>query len=135
MLILLLLSHNFAHPSLLGKLNKFKQRHLEFYTMVLIATTKLFLINGQVHKGSKTSWNTGLEVFKTLDNLNAAFMEEIFHRRKWLTLRPNNIQANVYKTAKDGDKSLRTLVPHIWNSLPEHMKAERNFIKFREYIN
>ena len=27
----------------------------------------------------------GLEVFKTLNNLNPAFMEEIFHRTKWLT--------------------------------------------------
>ena len=77
----------------------------------------------------------GLEVFKTLNNLNPAFMEEIFHRTRWLTHRPNNIQVNVHKTAKYGDKSLKTLGPHIWNSLPEHMKAETNFNKFREYIN
>ena len=50
------------------------------------------------------------------------------------TYRPNNIQVNVHKTAKYGDKSLRTLVPHISNSLPEHVKAETNFIKFTEYI-
>ena len=37
----------------------------------------------------------GLEVFKTLNNLNPAFMEEIFHRTRWLTHRPNNIQVNV----------------------------------------
>ena len=55
----------------------------------------------------------GLEVFKTLNNLNPAFMEEIFHRTKWLTLRPNNTQVNVHKTAKYGDKRLRTLGPHI----------------------
>ena len=77
----------------------------------------------------------GLEVFKTLNNLNLAFMGEIFHRTKWLTHRPNNIQVNVHKTVKYGDKSLRTLGPHIWNSLPEHVKAETNFIKFKEYIN
>ena len=77
----------------------------------------------------------GLEVFETLNNLNPAFMEEIFHRTKWLTHRPNNIQVNVDKTARYSDKSLRTLGPHIWNSLPEHMKTETNFIKFSEYIN
>ena len=27
----------------------------------------------------------------------------------------NNIKAIVHKTAKYGDKSLRTLGPHIWN--------------------
>ena len=77
----------------------------------------------------------GLKVFKTLNNLNLAFMGEIFNRPKWLAHRPNNIQVNVHKTAKYGDQSLRTLGPHIWNSLPEHMKAETNFIKFREYTN
>ena len=32
-------------------------------------------------------------------------------------------------------KSFKILVPHIWNLLPEHMKAKPNFIKFKEYIN
>ena len=73
----------------------------------------------------------GLEVSKTLNNLDSAFMEEIFHRTKWLTYRPNNIQVNVHKTAKHDDKGLRTLGPGIWNSLPE----QTNIIKFREYIN
>ena len=76
-----------------------------------------------------------LEVFKTLNNLNPVFLDEIFNRTKWLTHRPNNIQVNVHKTAKYGDKSFRTLEPHIWKSLLEHMKAETKFIKFREYIN
>ena len=72
-----------------------------------------------------------LEVFKALNNLNPAFIEEIFHRTKWLTHRWNNIQVNVHKTAKHGDKSLRILGPYIWNSLQDHMKAGTNFIKFR----
>ena len=77
----------------------------------------------------------GLDAFKTLNNLNPAFMEEIFHRTKWLTHRPNNILVYVHKTVKYGDKSLGTLGPYIWNSIQEHMKAETNFINFREYIN
>ena len=56
----------------------------------------------------------GLEVFKTLNNLNPAVMEEIFHRTKWVTHRPNNVKVNVHKTAKYVDKSLRILAPHIW---------------------
>ena len=59
----------------------------------------------------------GLEIFKTLNNLNPAFMEEIFQRSKWLTHRTNNIQINVHKTAKYGNKSLRTLGPHIRTNL------------------
>ena len=44
-----------------------------------------------------------LEVFETLNNLNLAIMDEIFHRTKQL----NNVQVDVHKTAKYGDKSLR----------------------------
>ena len=76
-----------------------------------------------------------LEVLKTLNNLNAAFMEEIFHRTVWLTHRPNNIQVNVHKTVKYSNKILKILGLHIRSSLPEHMKAETNFYNFREYIN
>ena len=57
----------------------------------------------------------GLEVFNTLNNPICAFMEEIFHRTKWLTHRQKNKQVNVHETAKYGDKSLRTLGPHIWS--------------------
>ena len=57
----------------------------------------------------------GLEVFNTLNNLICAFMEEIFDRTKWLKHRQKNKQVNVRETAKYGDKSLRTLGPHIWN--------------------
>ena len=77
----------------------------------------------------------GIEVFKTLNKLNPAFIEETVHRIKQLTHRLNDIQVNVHKTVKYGDESLKTLGPYIWNSLPEHMKAETNFNKFREYIN
>ena len=91
-------------------------------------------VNEQCTVKGKRLRTVGLEVFKALNNPDFSFMEEIFHRTKWLTHRPNNMQVNVHKTAKYGDKSLRTLGPHISNSLPEHMKAETNFIKFTEYI-
>ena len=52
-----------------------------------------------------------------------------------MTHRPNNIQVNTHKTVKYGDKSLRTLGPQIWNSLPEHIKNETDYIKFKEYIS
>ena len=91
-------------------------------------------VNLQCTVEGKRLRTVGLEVFRALNNPDFSFMEKIFHRTKWLTHRPNNMQVNVHKTAKYGDKSLRTLGPHISNSLPEHMKAETNFIKFTEYI-
>ena len=72
----------------------------------------------------------GSEISKTLNKLNSTFVKEIFQRTKWLTYGPNNTQVSKY-----GGKKLKTLGRGIWNSLPEHIKAETNFTKFKEYIN
>ena len=72
----------------------------------------------------------GSEISKTLNKLNSTFVKEIFQRTKWLTYGPNNTQVSEY-----GGKKLKTLGRGIWNSLPEHIKAETNFTKFKEYIN
>ena len=63
---------------------------------------------------SKFFRTLGLEVFKALNDLNPVFMEQIFHRTKCVTHRPNNVKVNVHKTAKYVDKSLRIIGPHIW---------------------
>ena len=47
----------------------------------------------------------GLEIFKTLNNLNPVFVEKTFQRTKWLTHRPNNIQVNGHRTANYGGKT------------------------------
>ena len=91
--------------------------------------------SGKCTMGVKRLRTLALEIFKTLQNLNPIFMEEIFQKTKWMTHRPNNIQVNTHKTVKYGDKGLRTLGPQIWNSLPEHIKNETDYIKFKEYIS
>ena len=63
----------------------------------------------------------GLEVFKTLNNLNPALMKEIFRATKWFTHRPNNVQVNAHKTAKYRNKDFRTLGHHIQNSLSDNI--------------
>ena len=84
-----------------------------------------------MHNEVKHISTLGLEIITALNNLNPAFMEGIFHRAKCLTHKPNNMQVNNHKTAKYGDKSLRTLCSHIWNSILGHMKAKTNFITFK----
>ena len=84
-----------------------------------------------MHNEVKHISTLGLEIFTALNNLNPAFIEGIFHRTKCLTHKPNNMQVNIHKTAKYGDKSLRTLCSHIWNSILGHMKAKTNFITFK----
>ena len=76
-----------------------------------------------------------MEIFKTLNNLNPKYVKERFHKTSFLTHRPLNIQVNSCNTSKYGTKSLTSLGPHIWNSLPEEIKAETNYSSFKEYIN
>ena len=76
-----------------------------------------------MYDGSKTSLNS-----RAGDIYNSQESKSYFHGRtisykKWVTHRPHNIQVNAPKGIK-GNKSLRTVGPHFWNSLPKHIKAE-----------
>ena len=77
----------------------------------------------------------GIEIFKTLNNLNPRFMKDIFHKTKWLTHKPSNIKVNSYNTVRYGKKSLVTLGPHVWNSLPEEVKIETELMNFKKYMS
>ena len=71
-----------------------------------------------------------LEIFKTLNVLNPTYMQDLFYLRSSSARRPNNIAAVRTNTNTYGTKSLRSLGPQIWNSLPEHIKAETSFAHF-----
>ena len=75
-----------------------------------------------------------LEIFRTINDLNPNYMKEIFKRSENSTHHRNNIAVNPHNTAKYGDKSLMTLGPQIWNSLPENLKSETDFNKFKASI-
>ena len=55
-----------------------------------------------------------LETFKTLNDLNPAFMKNLFAKREVLKRRKNNLEIPNRHTVKYGDKSIRILGPHIW---------------------
>ena len=61
-------------------------------------------------------------------------MKEIFKSKISPRVRPFDITVSTHNTATFGDKSLMTLGPKIWNALPEKVKSETYFIKFKEYI-
>ena len=70
--------------------------------------------------------NLALEIFKTLNHLNPEYMKEIFYKTTNLTHRPFNIKFNQNNTTKYGNKSLTSLGPHIWNSLPKQIEEKTN---------
>ena len=76
-----------------------------------------------------------LEVFKTVNNMNPEYMKEIFHKTAFRMHRPFHLEVNENHTTKYGNKSLRCLGPHIWNSLPNQIKKETDYTKFKEFIN
>ena len=76
-----------------------------------------------------------LEIFKTLNDSSSAYMQNLFCLRSSSARRPNNIAAVRTNTNTYGTKSLRSLGPQIWNSLPEHRKTENLLEHFRSLIN
>ena len=49
-------------------------------------------------------------------------------------VRLNYILVKAHKSVTFGDKSLATLGPKIQNTLPQNIKAENSYVKFKEYI-
>ena len=65
-----------------------------------------------------------IETFKTLNDLNPAFMKNLLAKQEVSQRRKNKLEIPNRSTVKYGDKSIRSLGPHIWNGLPEEIKNE-----------
>ena len=76
-----------------------------------------------------------LETFKTLNDLNPAFMKNLFAKREVSKRMKNSLEIPNWNTVKYVDKSISSLGPHIWNGLPEEIKNENSYVKFKEYLN
>ena len=83
----------------------------------------------------RTLRTLALETFKTLNDVNPVFMKNLFAKREVSKRRKNNLEIPNRNTVKYGDKSIRSLGPHIWNGLPEEIKNENSYDKFKEYLN
>ena len=77
--------------------------------------------------GLKRYRTLALEIFKTLNVSNPTYMQDLFYLGFSSARRPNNIAVVRTNTNTYGTKSLRSLGPRIWNSLPEQIKAETSF--------
>ena len=75
-----------------------------------------------------------IEVYKTLNDLNPEFMKELFHNSELLNHRNHNLYVPHRNTVRFGDKSLRCLAPHIWNSLSETVKSATTLNQFKKLI-
>ena len=85
--------------------------------------------------GLKRYRTLALEIFKTLNVSNPTYMQDLLYLRSSSARRPNNIAVARTNINTCGTKSLTSLGPQIWNSLPQHIKAETLFVHFRSLIN
>ena len=79
-----------------------------------------------------------IEIFKTLNNINPAFMNEIFELRKTNRAVRNqyklNLEVPIINQVTFGAKSIRYLRSKIWNSLPFHIKSSESLTTFKRII-
>ena len=74
-----------------------------------------------------------LEIFQTLNDMNPEYLKDIFIQNTSSVRNYNNLIVHAHRTATYGDKSLKTLGPKIWNSLPENIKSLQSFSKFKSF--
>ena len=101
---------------------QYKKELFDCYIMTILAPTERYR-------------TLALEIFKTLNVLNTTFIQDLFYLRFSFARRPNNIAVIRTNTNTYGTESLRSLGPHFWNSLSEHIKAETSLAHFRSLIN
>ena len=75
------------------------------------------------------------EIYKTINNLNPSFMEQIFELRETnRSVREKhrlNLNIPYYNLVTFGKKTLRIFGPKIWNSLPYHILFSKNLELFK----
>ena len=92
-------------------------------------------------KGRKSTMNVRrsrtfcVEIYKTLNDLNPSFMNDIFklkiNGREVRDKYKLNLDIPKWNQKTFGYKSLKVLCPKIWNSLPYHVKFSENLDTFK----
>ena len=127
----------FAHLNLYIKLKKYRNGHLDYYT----TTSLVIILISKKKKSGKATMEiirlrcVALEIFKTVINPHPYYMKEILSKTTNLTHRPLDINFNQNNTTKYGSNSLRSLGPHIWNSLPSEIKKKTEYKKVTNHMN
>ena len=127
---------HFCSSESLNKIEKIQEReHRLLHNDFSSDYSELLNKSGKPSMEVKRLRTLALEIFKTLNNLNPGYMKEIFFKTANLTRRPFDIKVNQNSSTKHGQKSLKSLGPHIWNSPLIGIKEETNYEKLKNYIN
>ena len=77
-----------------------------------------------------------IEIFKSLSNLNAPYMKDLFHRNvSTYSLRSTNDMLLPRVNQRSfGLRSIRYEASKMWNHLPKHIKTAENIVTFKKLI-
>ena len=75
-----------------------------------------------------------LEIFKTNNVRSLSLMKELINMRIGTNTRKNNLTSPARETVTYVDKSIKTLEPLTWNTLPEKVKGNTRLQTFRNLI-
>ena len=75
-----------------------------------------------------------VEIFKTLHDSNPVFMKDIFHYCQNKSHKKHNLHVHSRNTSRYGNKCLRVLGAHIWNSLPENIKCTDSVYELKNFL-
>ena len=129
----------FSNAASLKKIENLQKRALKFlYKSYNTSYEDLLLKSGFSSMNVKRLRTHCVEIFKSLNNLNPSFMEEISSLRQ--IDRPVrekyklNLDIPSYDQITFGCKALTFLGPKTWNSLPYHIKSAGNLASFKTMI-
>ena len=131
----------FSHAVSLKKIENLQKRALSFLCKCYNTSNEDLLLKSGFQSGY---WNVKrlgtlcAEIFKTLNNLNPSFIKKIFSLRQ--TDRPVgekyklNLDIPSYNQVTFDRKALTFFGPKTWNSLPYHIKSDKDLASFKTMI-
>ena len=119
---------HFCSPESIGKLERIQERAFRFLLSDYESTYDQILT--KLNKSTLQIQRLRLlatEIFKTINNLNAPYMKEVFElNTRRADTGPNRLVVQSQISMKYGSYSLRSLGPKIWNKLPNEIKSCEN---------
>ena len=76
-----------------------------------------------------------LEIFKAFKENCPTFIKDYFEKNANSVSKKYDLKIPIQNSITFGDKSLRSLAPRVWNSLPKQVKTETSYVKFKEEID
>ena len=76
-----------------------------------------------------------LEIFKAFNENCPTFIKDYFEKNENSVSKKYDLKIPIRNSATFGENSLRSIAPRVWNSLPEQLKTETSYVKFKEVID